>query len=167
MRLIISIILVLAAVAVLFFWGRVWWQDVQALQAERDAFESVIGRINQLRKTRDGLLLSYNTIPAQDLQKIKNLIPSAANSGPLVVQFANLTNQSGLLLKNVNLSEPETKSGVLMATLSVSGSYENFTGFLASLEKSLRLIDLSKLSFSAGRDNFYDFSLELKTYTQK
>lgn len=167
MRLIISIILVLAAIAVLFFWGRILWQDIQELSVERDAFESVIGRVNQLRKTRDGLLQVYNAIPAQDLQKIKNLIPSTVNTGSLVVQFANLTNQSGLLLKNINVSEPEKESASVTATLSVSGSYENFVGFLENLEKSLRLIDLSELSFSAGRDNFYDFSLELKTYTQK
>jgi|SRR3989344_2254953 len=165
MRAIISIILIAAAVSVLFFWGRVLWQDVQKLSAEKASFESVISRMNQLRKTRDGLVQVYNTIPGKDLEKIKDLIPVTANTGTLVVELSNLSNESGLLLKNVNTRGND--DGVLAVAFSVSGSYENFTGFLEKLEKSLRLIDVSRISFSAGKDNFYDFALEAATYLQK
>jgi len=164
MRIIISVILIAAAIAVLFFWGRSLWQDVQAFSSEKASYVSVISRMNQLRKTRDGLVQVYNTIPSQDLEKIKDLIPDTADTGTLVVELSNLANENRLLLKNINARGD--KDGVLTVVFSVSGSYENFADFLEKLEKSLRLIDVSKISFSAGKDNFYEFSLEAMTYLQ-
>ena len=103
MRLIISILLLVAGIAILFFWGRILWSDIQKLQTERDAYVSVLNRLNELKKTRDALVGSYNAIPSQDLQRIKNFMPDTPNTGSLVVQMANGTNESGLLLKNINI----------------------------------------------------------------
>jgi len=167
MRLIISVLLLVAGIAILFFWGRILWQDIQKLQVEKSSYESVIAKLNSLRKTRDTLLTSYNSIPAKDLQKIKNFLPDSPNAGLLVVQMANITNESSLLLKNINIGIPTEKSPDVQLTLSVSGSYQNFIGFLQKIEKSLRLIDVVKLSFSASKEDFYDFSLEAKSYSQK
>lgn len=167
MRLFISIILLIAAVATVFLWGRLLWSDVQSLAAEKDAYESVLARLNSLRKTRDTLLSSYNSIPAEDLRRIKNFLPENVNSGPLIVQISNLAGSSGLLLKNINISPVEEKTAEITISLSLSGGYGDFIGFLKNVEKSLRLIDVFQLSFSAGRDNFYDFNLEAKTYIQK
>ncbi|OGZ29136.1 MAG: hypothetical protein A2931_04440 [Candidatus Niyogibacteria bacterium RIFCSPLOWO2_01_FULL_45_48] len=167
MRLIISILLLLAGVAILFFWAGDLWLDIQALGIEKNAYESVITRLNQFRKTRDALLSNYNSIPASELQKIKNFLPETVNSGALVVQMANITNESGLLLKSINMGSAEEKTPEAPLILSVSGSFENFYAFLQRIEKSLRLIDVKRISFSSGRDNFYDFSLEAGVYFQK
>lgn len=167
MRFIISIILLAATAAVLFLWGRTLWTDIQTLRIESDAHESVLARLNVLRKTRDNLLASYNSIPADDLKRIKNFLPQNANSGLFVVQMSNAAGASGLLLKNINISPPDEKTAETKISLSLAGGYRNFLGFLQGLEKSLRLIDVTELSFSAGRDNFFDFNLEAKSYTQK
>ena len=167
MRLIISVILLVAALAVLFFWGRTLWEDIQGLRTEVKAYESVLSRLNQLKKTRDDLLASYKSIPASDLKKIKNFLPETPNAGPFVTQMANMANQNGLLLKNINIGITGEKSADFSTSISVSGSYRNFIKFLSEIEKSLRLIDVVKLSFSSSREDFYDFSLEAKSYFQK
>ncbi len=167
MRLIISILLFAAGLATLFFWAGSMWKDIQVLGAEKNAYESVIARMNTLRKTRDTLLTSYNSIQADELKKIKNFLPGSVNSGALVVQMANMTNESGLLLKNVNIGAGEEKTSEARLTISVSGSFENFHGFLQRLEKSLRLIDVRNVSFSSSRDNFNDFALEAVIHFQK
>lgn len=167
MRVYISIFLLIASVAVLFLWGRLLWGDIQAFQLEKNSYESALTRLNQLRKTRDDLLASYNSIPAEDLTRIKNFLPTEINSGLLAVQLSNMTNQGGLLLKSLSIKPPEERANFAVISASVSGSYRNFSGFLSGLEKSLRLIDVSKISFSAGQEDFYDFSLEAKTYLQK
>ena len=167
MRFIISIIFLVAAIAVLFLWGRQLWTDIQTISSDKDAYEAVLARLNVLRKTRDNLLASYNAIPAEDLKRIKNFLPENVNSGMLVVQMSNLAGSSGLSLKNINISPPEERSTEAMIALALSGDYRSFVSFLKNLEKSLRLIDVSQLSFSSSRDNFYDFNLEAKSYIQK
>lgn len=168
MRISIVIILLAAAVAMLYFWASPLWEDIQKSQAEKQAFESVINRINQLRKARDTLLQNYNAISDAELKRIKKIVPDTPNIGSLVVQLSNMTNESGLLLKNIGITEGDEKNGRLTLNLSIAGSYDNFTSFLEKLEKSLRLIDMGSISFSAaGEKGFYDFSLSATGYFQQ
>ena len=71
------------------------------------------------------------------------------------------------MLKNINIDLSEKEATDVNISISVSGSYKNFISFLRRIEKSLRLIDVSGLSFSTGKDDFYDFSLEAVSYIQK
>lgn len=51
-------------------------------------------------------------------------------------------------------------------SIQVSGSYSAFKKFLGALERSLRLIDVEEISFSAERGDNMEFSLKAKTYYQ-
>jgi Tfp pilus assembly protein PilO len=177
MKIFFAIILLAAAFSLFFFWSQPMRSDIRELEIEKQNFESVIARINVLRKSRDSLLQSYNTIPDEELKKIKNAVPETAKSGVLVVQLANMTSQNNLLLKNINVAEPKTaakqkneknkenKDNIISLTFSVSGSYRNFINFIEELEKSLRIIDITDVSFSSGGDkDLYDFSLTVNSY---
>lgn len=177
MRIFFAIILLAAAISLFFFWSQPMRIDIRGLEAEKQSFESVIARINVLRKSRDSLLQSYNTIPDGELKRIKNAVPDTPKSGPLVVQLANMTNENRLLLKNINVADakapPKSKSdknkdnkdNVISLTFSVSGAYSDFINFIKELEKSLRIIDITDISFSSGGDkDLYDFSLTVNSY---
>ncbi len=46
----------------------------------------------------------------------------------------------------------------------LNGSYEAFKLFLADLGKSLRVVDVTDLAFSAKDNSLYDFSIGVRTY---
>ena len=56
-------------------------------------------------------------------------------------------------------------------SFSVTGSYERFVAFLQDLEKSLRILDVTEIKFTAPTDsvkgNSYDFGIGLKAYWLK
>ena len=54
--------------------------------------------------------------------------------------------------------------GTVDLSFSVSTSYETFLAFLRDLERSLRLVDVTKLSFNAASSNQYDFTITIRTY---
>ena len=57
--------------------------------------------------------------------------------------------------------------GAVTLGFSVSGSYENLQAFLADLAKSLRLVDVTSVTFSSNDRNVYDYNIELQTYWLK
>ena len=177
MRFFFAIILLAAAFSLFFFWSQPMRSEIREHGVEKQNFESVIARVNVLRKTRDALLQSYNTIPDEELKKIKNAVPEIPKSGILVVQLANMASQNNLFLKNINVADAKTlpksksdknkdnKDNIVSLTFSVSGNYENFINFIKELEKSLRIIDITDVSFSSGGDkDLYDFSLTVNSY---
>ncbi|PIQ91408.1 MAG: hypothetical protein COV70_03930 [Parcubacteria group bacterium CG11_big_fil_rev_8_21_14_0_20_39_22] len=49
----------------------------------------------------------------------------------------------------------------------ISGEYEDFKEFLVAVERSLRIVDVSKLSFDSSEDGIYDFDITIRTYFLK
>lgn len=176
MRYIFSLILLGAAFVMIFFWARFLWQDIQDLQQEKAAFASIITRITELRKARDDLLQTYNAIPQTDIERIKKSLPDTISAGSLIVEMSNLTRANGLLLRSIDVLPGGEERGVIRAarpyesidlSLKVSGPYRSFRSFLENLEKSLRLVDVTAISFVAGESDSYEFSLKAKTYRQE
>ena len=92
--------------------------------------------------------------------------------------MTNIANQHNLTLKGARLDtnakiDPNklgadtSKYGTVGISFSVSATYEKFQDFLADLEKSLRLVEITDLSVSGNNTGLYDFSVGLKTYWLK
>jgi hypothetical protein len=63
---------------------------------------------------------------------------------------------------------PDTRSfGIATLGFSVTASYKTFKNFLGDLERSLRIIDVKTLSFSAGDKDQYEYNLEINSYWLK
>ncbi|MBI2038923.1 MAG: type 4a pilus biogenesis protein PilO [Candidatus Niyogibacteria bacterium] len=180
MRLIIASLLFASSIAVFIFGVRPVWQDIGTLGAKKDTFSTTIERINELRRARDTLIQTYNSISQTDIRRVKKILPDTLNSGLILVELSNLASQSGFLLKSTDVSAAAGRSGApvvrganqrfaeVQLKLVVSGPYERFRSFLQNLEKNLRIIDVTSLSFtSPGQPSAsVDFSIEAKSYTQ-
>ncbi|MEK7192734.1 MAG: hypothetical protein AAB682_01220, partial [Patescibacteria group bacterium] len=84
----------------------------------------------------------------------------------------NIAARYGMQLKNVHFKTegtiPEGKDyGTVTFGFSVQGSYSTLKTFLADLERSLRLVDLTSLSFNSGEKDLYEYTIELTTYWSK
>jgi Tfp pilus assembly protein PilO len=55
----------------------------------------------------------------------------------------------------------------VVLSFSVTTDYQTFLELLRDLETSLRIIDVSKISFTATDSGIYDYNVELKTYWLK
>jgi len=179
MRGIIAFLMFAGAVVTLTLGARPIWQDIRVLTAEKDEFGSAIARINELRQIRNDLIQTYNSLPQEDIKRVKKILPDTFSSGLILVELSNLASESGLLLKSTDVSTgsrigaPVVKNAgdrftEVQLKLVVSGPYDRFRTFLQKLEKSLRLVDVTALSFtSASRaDSSVDFSIEAKSYQQ-
>lgn len=59
---------------------------------------------------------------------------------------------------------PTPTLDTVAVSFSVTASYQQFIDLLRDLEGNLRIMDVSRLTVSAGQNGLYDFGVDLKTY---
>ncbi|OGF61944.1 hypothetical protein A2926_00490 [Candidatus Giovannonibacteria bacterium RIFCSPLOWO2_01_FULL_44_40] len=186
MRTVLTIIILSAAAALIIWVARPIWDEVLVLKAEQAATADVLGRLNEIQSLRDEIMATYNSIPGSKLDRLNNFLPQKPDSGSVLVMLENLTRDRGMRLRRVEFAktEPqpqttpgqtaakivrpeETKFSAISYAFTVSASYEAFRSFVAALEKSLRVVDVTDISFSGGQSNLFEFTLKARSYYQK
>lgn len=186
MKNIISIILIVAAALLFFFFTNTRFEGIKTLRAEEQIYDDALDRSKELISLRDALLSRYNAIPSEDLKKINSLIPDAVDSVRLIIEINAIAARHGLTLLDTVVGEvdagatdsrdvpgrlgPESSSyGTASLSFEVAARYETFRAFIGDLERNLRLIDISTISFgeSSTGTGLTNYGVNLSTYWMK
>jgi Tfp pilus assembly protein PilO len=115
----------------------------------------------------------------EDVKIVDDALPSDPSFGRLIYYFQEQSSESGLILRDLFLSKSSgssSKSAVKSLTFSLTliGNYSSLENFLASLEKSAKLFEVTSISFGSGNassqgtqfrtQNIFTFSLQVNTY---
>lgn len=118
-----------------------------------------------------------------NIKKIDDAFPTDSNYGRLVYFFQKKAMENGLIIKSLFLSKssPAAQGSDLkeiVFSLDVMGSYSALNNFMASLEKSSRLFEVTSISFGSDVSGLvsetlaqfqiqqtYQFKLEVKTHS--
>lgn len=135
-------------------------------QAQFDYYSEVDKSYREIKDKKD------------EIQKIDDALPPKPDFGQVVYYFQERARESGLLFKTFTLSQsPGTNMRSIVFSLSLSGSYTSLGKFMASLENSARLFEISRISFGSAvqqqvegskvkapvGEPVFNFSLEVKT----
>ena len=181
MRTIFTIILLLAAVALVIWVARPMWDEMLKLRAEKSAIEDALARLQDLQNLRDELLQTYNAIPKSKLDRLNDFLPPKPDSGNILVMLEKLTRDRNIRLRRIefikeaNLSagagriiiKEAPKFNTISYNFTVAASYESFRSLLSAMEKNLRIIDVTDISFAGGASNLFEFTLKAKSYYQR
>jgi Tfp pilus assembly protein PilO len=180
MRLIFSIILVIAAVAGFVLYVNPMWTEVRTLRTQSGEYQSVLANAKQLEVARDGLLKTYNQLSQTDRTRLATMLPTSPENVSLILEVNAAAERSGLLLQNVKVIDQDDRAtrqrtaglaslpsdvGLVQLEISVVGPYSAFTTFVRDIERNGRLIDFTKVSFVALDDKTsYQYTVGLRTY---
>jgi len=156
-------------------------KSIQELKEEHSRYDDALAKARDIEERINGLLTVYNKISAEDREKLEKLLPDHIDSVRLIIDVNNIASQHGLTLRNITLTDDparvaqqsigpsEKKYSKVGLRFAVNGSYESFRSFLEDLERSLRLVDVDTLGFTAREDAAtgapaYDFSVVIATY---
>ncbi len=189
-----ALILIILAVGIYFTFTRARLDTLNDIRLVNIQYEKALDNADNLISIRDKVLKEYNAIPAEDIDdKLNKLIPDNVDNIRLIIDVKDdLAVAHGLVLKDIKTDSPDTtkkdvsvnnrdntnnreeqvqntkKYGEVTLSFSVSTTYQTFLNFLKGIESNLRIMDISKLSVSAGEDEgIYDFNIEIKTYWLK
>lgn len=152
------------------------YQEIKDLRSDTSQYDEALYKSKELRIIRDSLLSRYNSFDQEKVARLGKAVPDNVNNVRLIMEIDSIASKFGAVLRNVavNLNSEDEKLGrntedygESNVDLLVETSYENFLRFLDDLSKSLRIIDISNLSFSSTNLDVYRFKLTFKTYWLK
>lgn len=174
------IVLIVLSAALFFSFTDKQYSTVKTLKAENAEYESAIEQSKNLLQARDRLLAQYNSFPTEDLRRLEKLIPDTIDNVRLIIDINGVTARYGTTIKNLKVntitatneqdeSVPDDGKAYHSATLSfsVSTTYDKFIQILKDLEKSLRILDISTVTFESKDKEPYDFDVTVRTYWMK
>lgn len=171
------ILLVAIAGALFWFFIDPKYQEVKALRAEAASYEEALSNSRNIQAERDKLLSKYNTFASEDIARLERLLPDTVDNVRLVLDINNIAGRYGMIIRDVRLSSPAKDGktlgpdnrdyGSLTLQFAVAANYQNFSRFLRDLEASLRVVDVSSISFKTGEAQIMDYSVAIRTYWLK
>jgi len=152
------------------------WPQYQEFKAIKNQVEQKQTELSETEKYFSELSqISENLSNYQDsLEKIGSALPQEPSLSSLLNFFQKESSENGLLLKNVNQTEVKRKEepkGILAKVketyliLNLTGAYPSLRGFLESLEKSSRLIEVENISINVPKQGFPEYNILIKVFS--
>jgi len=186
MRNIIAILLIVSSIGVFFGFIKPNYENIKVLQAEEATYDESLAQIEVFKTTLAQHEKTLSKFDQEDLVKLEKFIPSSIDNVKLIIDINNIASNFGLGIKGITLNQPSSASNQPNATpaqtatskqgyesisisFSVTSTYGNFLSFIGGIEKSLRLVDITSVSFSPSSDkgDIYNFHVTLRTYWLK
>ncbi|MBI4136246.1 MAG: hypothetical protein HY481_01710 [Candidatus Vogelbacteria bacterium] len=182
MRIILPFLILGLAAAVFFYFTAPLVDQIDGLKIRRAELAVALDHANKLKERQDELAAIYNDIDPTDEKNLEEFLPNNIDNVRLIIDINDIAKKYGLTIRNPNIVKDEGKEGEAppagpaakppaensaAISFSVSSSYEILKLFLGDLAKSLRIVDLESLSFTANDRNLYDYQISLRTYWLK
>jgi Tfp pilus assembly protein PilO len=176
MKTLFSFVLIAASVALFVMFTNTHYQQIKALRAQAAEYDSALTQSKILLAQRDSLKKKYDEIPQENLDKLKKLAPDSVDNVRLVIDINGIAARRGMTIRNIkiqngnagksgNIGPDNNPYGSMLLSFSVTAPYDSFKGFLQDLERSLRIVDITSLSFNANdKGDVYDYGVTLRTY---
>ncbi len=187
-KTIISIVGILAAFGIFFFYTKPTYDAAQVARAHIAEYDVALVKANELQERKQALLKKYNDFLPEDRDRLQKLLPDHVDNVRLILDLDNIASRHGMALQNVVVSTPgagqstqtavgtisssRQKYDVLTTKFSTQGTYTALQQLMTDLETSLRIIDLVSLKVGAGAESsnpeqLYSFEVTLRTYWLK
>lgn len=182
-RGIFPIILVVLAVALFMFFTDDTYQSTKELRATLTQHETVLSQSEAVLELRDQLLARRNNISQDSIARLQQMLPDNIDNIRLIININDIAARHHMQVQGISVggqrSDEDTGStvvpigpgaaaiGSVTMGFSVDASYEDFLAFLNDLEHSLRLIDVTSISFAASGKGADSYSMTILTYWLK
>lgn len=174
-RYILPIIFIAASVGAFFLYIDPQYQRITELRAKQDNLNEALNRSEELQEERDALLSQYNQFSDRSLQRLNEMLPDSVDNVRLALDIDQLASSVGMQIRDIAIEStsdgsvqsdqssgsgngqsqeqtlgPSTKPySHAMLSFTAIGTYDEFSEFLRSLENSLRLVDVTGVSFTS------------------
>ncbi len=184
MKVLAQIIFIAGAIAIFIWYVNPTYKDIKQKQSEYARLDEANKKAIELKIKREKLTLQRNQITPEQLDRLAKFLPDGVENVRLIIDIENISR--GVLKQDIkgakvigNTSDKKTgavtnasasdgkKYGTLALNFGVTTTYDQFILFLQSLEKNLRLVDVSEIGFTAADDDKYNFNITLQTYWLK
>lgn len=119
-----------------------------------------------------------DAIDPQNLDRLAKFLPDSVDNVGLILDLNALASRSGLTLSNIDvlsqtggpsaqpaaLADPDKPVGALSLSLQAAGSFAALQTFLAGVEHSVRLLDVTDFVVKGSDTGVYNYDMMLRLY---
>lgn len=160
-------------------------EGLSQLLAEKQTLNQALANAAKVKEKIASLEQAQKSISPEDLAKLDKFIPDHIDNINLIIDVNNIALSNGMTIKGVRVrsggdsvsgsggvgseevASAQDKIAETYVSFSVSGSYDDLLKFLDSLANSLRVADVTSLSFSVDDKGNNQYNFEIKTYWVK
>lgn len=174
MRFISGIILIIVAVALFFGFTNPKYQATKPVRDKVAQLDEALTKAKELTELRDELTIQYNAFTPEEIKKLNTMLPDSIDAVRLIIDVDSIADRHDLSVANISVTGneegqatgPDSRAyGIANVSFSVATTYDRFKTFLADLERSMRLLDITSISFgqpdAVGRTTY---SIRAQTY---
>ncbi len=172
------LLLIVLSVGLFYLYINPQYTEINTLNAKEAEYSNALDKAQQIQQIRANLLTKYNNFSQENMQKLQTLLPDNVDNVRLALDLANVAKKYNIDIKDIKIDKPlndlqagptgQIKPyGEAKVTFSFSASYENFVKYVMDIEQSLRIVDVSGISFKAPPSGMYDYTLVVNTYWLK
>lgn len=174
-RTLIPIVLLAIAVGVFAWFIDPSYERIKVARATVVQYDEALNKSRELQTIRDELLRTRNAFLEIDKRRLEKLLPNSIDNVRLILDIDSVAARYALRIRNTNITETASRRegavgsddsplGSAVINFSVAASYTDFVRFLKDLEASLRIVDVTGITFSARDGDLTEFTVSVKTY---
>lgn len=174
------ILSILIAIVIVYAFVRPMYTEIQVLQLESVQYEDALEEAGNFNRLLDSLIAEKNSFSASELERINMLVPNEIDEVQALVDIEALAENSNLEFGQTEhtTADGEINSGnsegstmpveaeMRSITFNVLGDYEDFKTFLAGLERSLVLMEVTHISFGVEEEGITTYNVTVRLFGQ-
>jgi len=181
MKTITPIILIVTSIALSVFYTNKNYIKIKEKKVENASYVVALEKSREVLKKREELKSEYARFKESDLKKLDKIVPDSVDNIQLLLDIQNIADLKDVKISGIKIAEEKSSKAAATATaasannaissISLSfrtkATYEVFLDFLRTLEQSLRIVDVTALSFKSSDTGVYEYDITIKTYWLK
>ncbi|MBP6912368.1 MAG: type 4a pilus biogenesis protein PilO [Candidatus Pacebacteria bacterium] len=189
MRIIFSIIRIVAGALILIFLVLPIKAEVDSLKFKKSELGNTEAQAKEYSGLGQDVVGRFQSIDPAQVERLKKMVPDTIDNIRFINDVNGIAKKTGMKLKKVDYNAQDLKGediknsekianssnplyGSYTVSFAVSGTYKQFVEFLEALENSLRLVDITSVTFTSvgqvdGKVESYDFSVKAQSYWLK
>ena len=181
-RTLTPILSIIVAVLVIVFVTKPKYEEIKLVRTETDEYRVATEKYAIYNAKIQELLLVRDSVNLKDKERLDTLAQAELDVTRLLVDIENMAVRANMSVENVEVLDKihgtEGASGrqtegvepsseevqFAEVTLSLGGTYLNFKNFLKSVETSLPLMEVTKMTLNQREGEEYSFNVTVRTY---
>lgn len=195
-KLIIPTLLIALSFGSYFLYTQPIYTEAKEVKAEVVKLDEAVTKLNAALKKKDNLATTYNALDTSLVARLNKLMPDNLDNIKLIIDVDRTAKQYGTILNAVKFdvdqqAKNDAKATASSATTSTvrdnktaleakkdynnfsltmtfTGTFANFTKLVSDMEKNLRIIDITSVTFDAqDAKDIYKFEVKARIYWLK
>ncbi len=195
-KFIIPVLLIALSFGSYFLYTKPIYSEAKTTKVDVDKLKDAKTKLEAAITKKDKLATTFNSLDPADIDRLEKLMPDNLDNIKLIIDVDRTAKQYGMILNAVKFDVDQQKTSIVTGsatsqtgtpvkdnkaaleskkdyntfslTMTMTGTFANFTKLVNDMEKNLRIIDITSINFDAqDTKDVYKFEVKAKIYWLK